>query len=364
MTDEQKFQQQLEKIQRLQSYLQQDPDNTNLIGDIFDLALSVRSFELAQDMVNRSLFIDNSDPGWQNRYAILLIAQKKLVEAKQVLLRLAEQGFMKSGVQFNLAYIAFCEQQFEQAFSLSQELLDDPVVSADALYLQLRCLHSLRRYEEALALISQYENTAASSANSIGAASLIAVDHSQLKVALRYARQALMQNPDQVEALVAMATLSLGNKNDNEALELLQKAMLIKPDDGRTESAMGLAYMLRKDVLRAIHYLESAVQHMPGHIGTWLALGWCYFSSEELKKARNTFQQALLLDRNFAESHGALAVCLIKDGENQSAAEHIERALRLDQNCVSAIYARSLLSGNASDQEKLLIVAERILRGK
>ena len=142
---------------------------------------------------------------------------------------------------------------------------------------------------------------------------------------------------------------------------MLAQALRQHPQDGRSWSALGLADMLAGDLEQAMHDFRQAVVFMPAHIGTWDGLGWARLLSQALQEARAAFEQALALDRNFGESHGAMAVVQALQGEREQAVQSIERAKRLDKANLSARYAESILSGEASDVQALQRLAQRLL---
>ena len=362
--DEQILNQEKIRLSRLCTYHEQDPNNVELMSDIFETALTLGELEIAQSMVTSCLLQCPRDAVWEHRQALIWMAQGKISEAKTCLLALAERGLMKSGVQYNLAYIAFVEKQFEQSAVLSRELLSDNTVAQEALFLLIRVLHHLRRFDEALELMERFKNTAAMSANALGAASLLALDYENTKLAQQFSMDSLAINPLQLEALVAKGTLYLTEKKISEAIETLTFAQKLKPDDGRTESALGFAFMLNSDTSKALAYFSSATRNMPQHIGTWIAFGWCLLSTESLEEAKNAFQKAVQLDRNFSESYGGLAVCFIKLNDLDSAKEYINLATRLDANSMSAQYAKGLIAGETLNEQRFKMLSERILKGQ
>ena len=362
--DEQTLNQKKDRLNRLCTYHKQDPNNVELMSDIVEIALTLGELEIAQSMVSSCLLQSPRDAVWEHRQALIWMAQEKISEAKACLLALAERGLMKSGVQYNLAYIAFVEKQFEQSAALLRELLSDDTVAQETLFLLIRVLHHLRRFEEVLELMERFKNTAVMSANTLGAGSLVALDHENVKLAQQFSMQSLEINPLQLEALVTKGTLCLMERKIGEAIDTLKLVQKLKRDDGRTESALGFAFMLNGDIPTALTYLSAATRNMPEHIGTWIAFGWCLLTSESLQEAKNAFQKAIQLDRNFSESYGGLAVCFIKLNDLDSAKEHINLAMRLDVNSMSAQYAQGLIAGETLNEHKFKMLSERILNGR
>ena len=93
-------------------------------------------------------------------------------------------------------------------------------------------------------------------------------------------------------------------------------------------------------------------------MGSWHVLGWTHLLAGELDAAEAVLQHALGLDRNFAESHGGLAAIAALRGRHAEAERGIETALRLNPGCLSAQFARSVLTSHAGDPAE----ARRIIR--
>jgi Tfp pilus assembly protein PilF len=122
--------------------------------------------------------------------------------------------------------------------------------------------------------------------------------------------------------------------------------------------------MFALDLPRARTEFEKAVANMPEHIGTWHALAWCQILMKDLDGAAANFERALSLDRNFAESHGGRAVVAALQKRTDVAGESASVALRLDPHCLSALYAKAILSGEIKDAASFRQFAEGVLQGQ
>jgi Tfp pilus assembly protein PilF len=85
---------------------------------------------------------------------------------------------------------------------------------------------------------------------------------------------------------------------------------------------------------------------------------------KDLDGAAANFERALSLDRNFAESHGGRAVVAALQKRTDVARESASVALRLDPNCLSALYAKAILSGEIKDAASFRQFAEGVLQGQ
>jgi len=354
----------LERLQRLESYLATDPGNMQLLSDAFETAISAGEFDRAEALLAQGNASGTDTAAWKFKESNLRIAQRRLDEAWEVLQALQQNTGAHPAIIQNLAFIAFLQQQYKQCYDLLRPLIDETSNGAADSSLQvlwLRTLHRLTLLQEALNWYDRQiaNNTLASDA--AGVASLICIDADRLEQARQLSEQALKANPQQIEALVARASVALALRDANGARQLLTNALQQNPQDGRSWSALGFAEMLAGDLDKATQHFRQAVVFMPAHIGTWHGLGWARLMSRDIKEARDAFEQALSLDRNFGESHGAMAVVQALQGEREQALQSIERAKRLDKAGLSAHYAESILSGEASDAQAMQRLAQRLL---
>ncbi|MFZ6747085.1 hypothetical protein ACO0LC_28025 [Undibacterium sp. JH2W] len=357
------------RVTRLENYLQSDPENQNLLLDAFTTALHAALFEKAEQFLKIALSIGVDAPAWQFRCTNLYIAQRRYAEAEAILQELQQDQGKHLAISHNLAFIRFQQADYVAALAVLDTVIDIEASTAvedvsDLQVLRLRCMHRLLQLDEAVAFALHQEKVQRLSAQAAGVASLIAVDAGQLDLAANWARLALAVEPEQVEALVANATVALSQRNTEASRHFLLRALTKNPVDGRILSLLGFTEMYDFKIEQALPYLQGAVVHMPDHIGTHLGLGWLYFIQKDLESARIEFETALALDRNFSESHGAIAVIAATQNDVEKARLHIELALRLDKANLSAPYAQAILSGEANDAEAIKRLAQRLLKNR
>jgi tetratricopeptide (TPR) repeat protein len=348
-------------LERLLGYLQLDPDNEPLRADVFDRALALGKFSVAQEQTTWNLSRSPLDPTWRHRAAVLAMAQACWAEAEPLLRGLIDEGQTDPVLAFNLAYVHFAQGRHETAIALLKPVVDAHAAALpQAMTLLLRCLHAGKAIAEGIDLFSTHA-AYLRLPEAFGVASLLALDGGRLDLADSWSKAALEQDPQLPEALVTQASLSLSQRDVQGALARLDLALQRHPDDGRTWSAVGLARMLAVDLDGAQRAFRKALLGIPNHIGTWHGLGWCELFRKDLPAARAVFEQALALDRNFGESHGALAVVLALQNQVPEAEASVRRALRLDPRGLSARYAQAILSGEVRDAAGFAHIAQAAL---
>lgn len=356
---------QAQRLARLQSYLQRDPENWNLRADVFDAALEAGALGEAREVGERALAERPGEPSWRHRMAMLLLASDRYPEAQVELESLVADGHGAAGVIHNLAYSVFMQGRPEQAAAVLEPLLTDPTEEAAIAWpLWLRCMHHLRRTEAGLDALARRLQAGPVPADALGVAALMATDADRLPDAARWADQALAANPDQFEALAARGTLGLATQNGPETLRWFERALRRSPTDGRCWSGMALGRLLVADLHGADEAFSRAVVTMPSHIGTWIAWGWCQLLLGRKEDALRAFDRSLEIDRNFGEGHGGRAVALARLGRSEESARELKVALRLDPTGVSGRYARAILEGKDEDPQVIQTLVEQGRRWK
>lgn len=357
------------RLVQLLSFLQQDPGNPTLVQDTFDTALRAHAWSVAEEMVQRGLQLGNDRWGWQSRHAQLLLARQQWTDAHAALTAMQTDPLLPPNLvpvlNHDLAFAALQLGRFDEGLACLESVIS-PVSAEQALapstqLLWLRLLHRCRRLAEAMAWAKARWACGTLDPRAAGVASLIALDAADFEISLRWADAALGSGAEQLEALVARASLALAQRDVASARKLLTRAHHLNPDDGRTWSALGFTELLEQNLDVASANFSTAVRQMPGHIGTWHGLGWVAMLKNDLEKAKAVFIHALDLDRNFAESHGSLAIVLAKEGNTADAELEVKLALRLDRNCLSARYAQAIINGDAHDLKKFHELVECLL---
>lgn len=369
----------LVRLNRLEGFLLQDPDNQTLLIDAFETALACSDWERAKLHLQHGMASQANALPWALREGDYWLAQKDYALAQVVLETLlgtanAPSEFLQVVVH-NLAYIDFRQENYRACVArlaptmeggVDAAALASPVQTA-LQQLWLRSLHHVGDLERACSWTLAAEKDQRLDWRAAGIGSLIAMDAANLELAQRWSAWALAQGgPDdrQMEALVTQSSLALGARDAKRAKQLANDALQINPNAGRAWSARAFADLLAGAFADANVSFARALQTMPSHIGTWHGQGWLQVLQKNLDAAQATFETALEMDRNFAESHGGLAVVLALKGQTELAKKHIELAIRLDSSNLSGRYAQAILSGEARDAASLQRIAKRLLGGR
>lgn len=356
------------RLARLDGYITADPLNARLLTDAFDTAMALGDFEAAQRLVDRSIALTQAQPEqrpyWTFRQASIHMAKRADEDARRLLESLRDEGVDDPAIATNIAELAFRRGDMGEVLATLEPLATQGRLPAEGVALLLRALHRQGKVEDALRWFETVPAERKASPTIVGIASLLALDANRPADAKAWSAQALAQDAAQLEALVAAASIALGEDELERARHLLERALIVNANDGRTWSALAFVDMLgmRLDLAHA-HFVRS-LRTMPEHIGTWHGFAWCCLLERDFVEAEKAFQTALSLDRNFAESHGGVAVLAALEGRREAAQQSIERALRLDASSLSARYAKAILDGEVGDGKSVVTFARRLLRGR
>lgn len=350
-----------QNLDQLEAFLRDDPRNASLLSDIVHAAVQAGLPERARAA------LDGADPWFagtntlQHLEAMVLLAERRYAEARVVLQDVAASCVDQPGVLFNLGYACLRSGDPLAAIEVLQPLVQHADAPPATLAYLMRSHHHAG---DAAGAIAAWESAPKRlrTPEAMAVASLAHLDMEQIDAARTLSDAALAAGSRAAEALVARATVAVGDDDTARADALLAAANAQLPNDGRVFSALGVARMARGDLAEAEAALARSVALLPQHLGTWHALAWSQFLAGKLDAAGQSFGHALTLDRNFGESHGGVAVIDAMQGRADAARDGIERARRLDPHGMAFRYAEALLAGTANDPEAIRTLALRLLR--
>jgi Tfp pilus assembly protein PilF len=356
----------IQTLDQLEGYLSIDPDNDTLRVSAFEVALHSGQLARAKAHLDAARGDQACLPAWGLRRAHWLIASRDWAAARMQLQALrqlanAPPSLIECSIH-DEALVALLASEWDHGIELLEPLARGARCAPALQALWLRLLHRAGRLQEAFDAAQRWDEQATITLEAKAVASLVALDSGDLRASKRWSDAALVQRPQALEAMVARASVAMGEQDAQRARSLLVPAVQRHPDDGRVRSAMGFTLLLQGQLEDASREFQVALALMPSHVGTWHGLGWCELLQQRHTLALDAFENALVLDRNFAETHGGIAVVHARCGNRDAASEAIERARRLDRHGFAARYAQAVLDGKADDGETVLELAGSVLR--
>lgn len=330
------------RLDRLLSFIEADPDNLNLLADAADVALACGDLEAARSSVVRGLELQPGDPFFSLRLSSVALAEGNFDEALALTGQLIAAGYEEAPVRYNHAYALVCLRRFAEARPFLLALQSEQALLALVGRLLVRTHHYLGEVEEAIAVAVSCLQAEPQNGEMAGMLSLLYVDADEMEQARVWAERALALAPESIDALLAASTVTLAGEDTDAARSFAHRALAVQPRNGRVWSNLGLADMLDFDFAAARENLTQAVHYMPEHIGTWHLLGWVQMLQKDLDGAEASFNQALAIDDNFGETHGALAAVAAMRGDWERSEALAKTARRLDPDSMNTQYAQVL----------------------
>jgi Tfp pilus assembly protein PilF len=180
-------------------------------------------------------------------------------------------------------------------------------------------------------------------ADTHGLLGLLLQENDRSEEAREHIDAALRQNPKQLDAMLASATIQADARQYDAASHSFAALLEAHPKCGRAWHGLATIELSHMQLEAAKRHIELAAAHIPEQIGTGQVLAWIELLRGDVAAAEVAFERCMALDRTFGETHGGLAVVAALQGREDAARASIKRALRLDQQSRSAQYAQMLL---------------------
>ena len=328
------------RLDRLLELLEHDTGNLSLRTVAIREACDAGCWDTARELIEAGLQVHPAQAHLLAFSGLIHLKAFRYRDAEEAFSAAQAQGVKTQDMQYDLAYAQFMQKRYSDALACLLLMTDS---SPAALLLRARCHHHLGQREEAIADCERHLAVAADDADVHGLLALVLYELSHSDRANEHARRALERNPQQLEALLAQASLLADSRQDEAAHRAFDSLLQAYPRCGRAWLALALFELARMDLKEAKRASEQAAVQMPDHIGTWHVLAWIEVMLGNIRAGAVALQRALAVDRNFGETHGGLAVVAVLQGRDADARWSIKRALRLDPQSAAARYAELLL---------------------
>ncbi|MBB3063478.1 tetratricopeptide repeat protein [Microbulbifer rhizosphaerae] len=335
-----------EKIKKLETFLERDPDNLRIVGDLVDSCLRAGNLDQAKVYLAYGLKRSPDNPSLAFQKGMLLLYKNEFQSAVEAFTALLNTDVPQDVVKYNIAWARLALHQPAESLEVLEGA--DSSQPRTAL-LKARALHHLGRMDEATELLwvaATHDETALEAESMLA---IIALDQESVENARSLANSILGKNPQNVEANLVAGTLSLNDGDLAVADTNFSVALAEKPSSGRGWLGKGLLAMLRRDFAQSTDCLERAVELMPTHLGTYNALAWAYICANDLDKAEEVAQRAKSIEPRFAETQGTLAVISLLKGDKSSASIQSKLANRLSGNSFAGRFSKVLLDSDSGE---------------
>lgn len=348
------------RLQRLEGFIEQDPDNVNLLADAAECALLLDDLPRARAHLQRALELVPGSAPLRLQLSSVAIAEGNFDDSLALTTALLDGGVDEAAVRFNHAFALVSLQRHEEALPMLVRLHVESLPYPMVVRLLIRCHHYLGDLDEAIAVADAHLAAHADDADVAGMLALLHFDNEDFAAARAWGTRALAGSPGNLDALLAVGMVALSSEEVDTGKSLLKQAVSADPRNGRAWAGLGLAEMMTFDLPAAERMFGQAVKNMPAHIGSWHMLGWVQLLQGQVDAAEANFKTALDIDDTFGESHGALAAVAATRGEWDKAERLTEVARRLDPDAMSVRYVDLLKAHRDAPMDPA--VTQRFLR--
>jgi tetratricopeptide (TPR) repeat protein len=194
------------RLDRLLRFLEHDADNLALRKDAIREAYDTGQWPIARELLDAGLLSQPQEAEMLAFSGLAHLHAQRYHDAEQALSVALTRGLNEPELRYNLAFALFMQKRHAAAL---EHLIAPRVVETlpFALLLRARCQHHLDRPAEAIADCEAHLATAPEHAETHGLLALILYEQHQREQAREHVASALRQDPTQLEALLAQASL-------------------------------------------------------------------------------------------------------------------------------------------------------------
>ena len=179
----------------------------------------------------------------------------------------------------------------------------------------------------------------------------------RLEEASNIYNQLLPANPNSIDLLANLTTLSIACKDVTRAKEMAERLFKIQPESRVALEGLTAAALSRGDYGAAAQLCSQLIKVAGDSYEAWFNLGVAYHKTGRLEQAANAYRGALRLRPDAVEANANLGAALQERGEMAGAREAYSSALEGSPKLPGALWNLAIAAereGNAAEAEELL----------
>nr|WP_279331591.1 MULTISPECIES: tetratricopeptide repeat protein [unclassified Desertifilum] len=158
----------------------------------------------------------------------------------------------------------------------------------------------------------------------------------ELQQAQRIYQQILAIDPQCVEAIQLLGTVTHQLGDSQSAIAYLRQALTINPNYAEAHNNLGAALWQSEQSIKAIECYQSAIALKPDYLDAYNNLGIALRHHHQPQAAIEAYQKAIALQPNRADAYNNLGLAYRDLGEIESAIAQYQRAIQLNPNYADA----------------------------
>lgn len=345
-----------EEIERYESYIKFDPNNTLLWIQLGDLYHESGKLDEAVACFEKCLILEENNEIAKSRLANVLVTQHRFGEAEKTLSSLLEKHPDDPALLHNYGLALFYQTNFKDAQQIFEKARLAGSDSPQTLAYIVFSLHKQTETEQALEVAQQWLEESPGPVTE-GYVSMLEMDNGDMEQAKIRAETVLQNDPQNPDANVVLGNWSVEQHNIDQAIPHFKAAIEAEPGNPRGWQGLGLTHLYRQENDEAIAAIEKALELMPDYAVNHLIIGWARLANQDAIGAEAAFRKSIECNRGYGEGHGGLAAALVLQNRLDEGRKQIKRALGLDPTSFGAIFAQSVtmtLKGKEEQGTKLL----------
>ena len=183
-----------------------------------------------------------------------------------------------------------------------------------------------------------------------------------LQVAEKLYKETLKTNPNHIETIFLLGSLSAQTNNFDKAKKFFQKAIQINPNHVNAHNNLGNALKELGEYRKAIGCYEKAIQINPNYAKAHYNLGIVFKELGEQKKAIDCYQKAIQINPNHVNAHNNLGMELKELGEYRKAIGCYEKAIQVNPNHVEAHNNLGIVLNELGEHQKAISCCEKAIQ--
>jgi tetratricopeptide (TPR) repeat protein len=146
----------------------------------------------------------------------------------------------------------------------------------------------------------------------------------------------LIQTPDNLQALSALAQLQMAQGNSKAAVARVEQQLKIAKDPAPINQLLGQLSLAAKDYPRAIEFLDTAVRQNPELISAYYMIGNAYAAQKRFDTALEQYQKVVAKNPRSIPAHMMIGILQDLQKQPAKANEAYQKVLELDKGFAPA----------------------------
>lgn len=334
-----------EKLSQYLHFLEQDPDNFNLLLSVSDSYRQLGDFASAQLYLDKAKRIDSEACFAQQ--GIIDLNLGHFEEAKEAL----QKALLKEDLpilRYGLAVCYYSLHDINKGIEILSPLLTHGSSTYEVELLMAKLLYQSNRHDEAIRSLETTVDNHGQTGEALALLAQLYFDKDELELADKAVQQALVISPNNYEAQVLHILLHL--TEDNAGLEQINKLLAKETQDARLWFALGTIRLREIKLQDAEEAFLKAAELEPLFCDNWISLGWCQLFLDKLDEAEHSYKKSIAIYQEGAEGWGGLALVCALQEDLEKTDTLIHKAKALDPHCFLADLAQILLSQTNSEE--------------